>query len=57
MKTGNHGRLMFLLETVEKEGRHLVGTTNRLFSETIDAAWARFGRSMPNWPSLLLEKP
>lgn len=57
MKTGNHGRLMFLLETVEKEGRHLVGTTNRLFSETIDAARARFGRSMPNWPSLLLEKP
>ncbi|MBN2702401.1 MAG: hypothetical protein JXR29_13225, partial [Methylothermaceae bacterium] len=41
MKTGNHGRLKFLLETVEKEGRHLVGTTNRLFSETIDAAWAQ----------------
>lgn len=37
--TGDHARLRFLLETVEKEGRHLLGTTVRLFSETIDAAW------------------
>lgn len=34
-------RLVFLLETVEKEGRHLLGTTARLFIEPIDAAWVR----------------
>ncbi|XSG85251.1 MAG: hypothetical protein ACPW60_00655 [Methylohalobius sp. ZOD2] len=39
--TDDHTRLIFLLETVEKEGRHLMGTTARLFTETIDAAWAQ----------------
>ena len=34
-------RLVFLLETVEKEGRHLLGTTARLFAEPIDAAWVQ----------------
>ncbi|MGE3297385.1 MAG: hypothetical protein AB7I68_08515 [Porticoccaceae bacterium] len=34
-------RLLFLLETVEKEGRHLIGTTARLFAETVDAAWVK----------------
>ncbi len=33
------GRLVFLLETVEREGRHLLTTTERLFCNPIDAAW------------------
>jgi hypothetical protein len=32
-------RLVFLLETVEREGRHLLITTARLFHQPIDAAW------------------
>ncbi len=32
-------RLQFLLETVTKERRHLLLTTQRLFSEDVDAAW------------------
>ncbi len=35
----NHARLLFLLETVEKEGRHLLGTAARLSPETMDADW------------------
>lgn len=34
-------RLLCLLQTVEKEGRHLIGTTARLFAETIDAVWVQ----------------
>lgn len=34
-------RLLFLLETVTKEGSHLLGTHARLFVETIDAAWVQ----------------
>ncbi|MFZ5654725.1 MAG: hypothetical protein ACOY42_10080 [Pseudomonadota bacterium] len=34
-----YARLRFLLEIVEQEGRHLLGTTGRLFTGTIDAAW------------------
>lgn len=37
----SNDRLLFLLETVEKEGRHLIGTTARLFAETVDAAWVK----------------
>jgi len=29
-------RLLYLLETVEKEGRHLIGTSKRLFVQPID---------------------
>jgi len=32
-------RLRFLLATVEKEKRHLLQTTSRLFNEKINAAW------------------
>ena len=32
-------RLKFLLETVSREEKHLVQTTDRLFSESLDAAW------------------
>ena len=41
MATGHDDRLLFLLQTVEKEGRHLIGTTGRLFSDTIDALWVQ----------------
>lgn len=34
-------RLDFLLETVERDKRHLLLTTRRLFSEQIDADWVR----------------
>lgn len=37
----SNDRLLFLLETVEKEGRHLIGTTARLFAETIDVGWVK----------------
>lgn len=33
------GRLLCLLDTVEREGRHLLQTTERLFRGRIDAAW------------------
>ena len=39
LAAGEYARLRFLLEIVEREGRHLLGTTGRLFSGTIDAAW------------------
>lgn len=39
MTTANLARLGFLLETVEKEARHLQGTTKRLFVEPIDVVW------------------
>ena len=32
-------RLVFLLDIVYREGRHLLGTTERLFRVTIDGAW------------------
>lgn len=35
------GRLLSLFEIVEKEGRHLLATTARLFAEPVDAAWVR----------------
>ena len=41
MTERGNDRLLFLLETVEKEGRHLIGTTARLFAETVDAAWVK----------------
>lgn len=34
-------RLVFLLDTVQREGRHLLGTDARLFCENIDAAWVQ----------------
>lgn len=37
---GDADRLRFLLETVEREGRHLLGTDGRLFADaTIDSGW------------------
>jgi hypothetical protein len=33
------GRLVFLLETIHREGLHLLGTTGRLFRTPIDAVW------------------
>jgi hypothetical protein len=32
-------RLQFLLETLAKERRHLLSTTQRLFAEEVNAAW------------------
>jgi len=32
-------RLIFLLETVRREGEHLVATTQRLLAQPIDTAW------------------
>ncbi|MDN5872406.1 MAG: hypothetical protein L0H73_17050 [Nitrococcus sp.] len=43
----NLGRLLFLMETVERQGRHLLTTTRRLFSQPID----------PGWVEALGEKP
>jgi phytoene dehydrogenase-like protein len=43
----SNDRLVFLLETVEKEGRHLLGTTARLFVEPIDPAWVRHLEDRP----------
>ena len=34
-------RLLFLLETVETEGRHLLGTASRLADQRVDAAWVK----------------
>lgn len=42
-------RLDFLLETVEREKRHLLLTTRRLFSEQINADWVR---SLEDHPDL-----
>jgi hypothetical protein len=39
MTKATRERLQFLLETVAKERRHLLLTTQRLFSEDINAAW------------------
>lgn len=48
--TGHHSeRLDFLLETVEREKRHLLLTTRRLFSGQIDADWVR---SLEDYPDL-----
>lgn len=38
-RADNTDRLLFLLDTVEREGRHLLHTTERLFRQRIDAAW------------------
>ncbi len=35
----DHSRLSFLLDTVYREGRHLLGTCERLFVTTIDVDW------------------
>ncbi|MDN5849199.1 MAG: hypothetical protein L0H63_06100 [Nitrococcus sp.] len=32
-------RLLFLMDTAERQGRHLLTTTTRLFSQPIDADW------------------
>lgn len=40
-------RLVFLLDTVWREGRHLQMTTERLFSQRIDEAWvAKLGENV-----------
>lgn len=39
MSESDATRLVFLLETAGKEGQHLLGTTDRLFAQSIDAAW------------------
>lgn len=39
MTQATRERLQFLLETVAKKRRHLLSTTQRLFSEKINAAW------------------
>jgi len=41
-------RLMFLLQIVGREGRHLLGTTARLFVEPIDVAWVRRLEEQPD---------
>lgn len=41
MKQPNIDRLVFLLDTVRKEGEHLLQTAHRLSQESIDAEWAR----------------
>lgn len=41
-------RLSFLLDTVEREGRHLLTTTGRLFSEPIDAVWVKALEAAPD---------
>jgi hypothetical protein len=41
-------RLQFLLETVAKERRHLLLTTQRLFSEDINAAWVDSLEAQPD---------
>lgn len=49
MNRSDDSRLRFLLDTVEREGRHLIGTTGRLFSETINTAWIE---DLDNQPAL-----
>jgi hypothetical protein len=39
MTKASRERLQFLLETVEKERRHLLLTTQSLFSEDINVSW------------------
>ena len=39
MTLATRERLRFLLETVSKERRHLLLTTQRLFSEDVNAVW------------------
>lgn len=39
--TAETDRLVFLLQILEKEGRHLSGTSARLFAETLDAVWVQ----------------
>jgi hypothetical protein len=41
-------RLQFLLDTVEKEKRHLLLTTSRLFASEIDASWVSSLESHPD---------
>lgn len=41
MREQPSARLLFLLETAEREGRHLLGTTVRLVSQPIDATWVK----------------
>jgi hypothetical protein len=39
LNTADSDRLLFLLETTEREGHHLLWTAGRLFSVNVDAAW------------------
>jgi phytoene dehydrogenase-like protein len=39
--TAETDRLVFLLQVLEKEGHHLLGTTARLFAKALDAAWVQ----------------
>ncbi|MBI2383781.1 MAG: hypothetical protein HYV18_06915 [Gammaproteobacteria bacterium] len=41
MTAANRSRLLALLEIAEKEGRHLLGTGQRLATEAIDGAWVQ----------------
>ncbi len=47
MKPAASERLRFLLETVRKERKHLLQTTERLATETIDAEWVAALESRP----------
>jgi hypothetical protein len=50
MAAGDPDRLRFLLEMVEREGRHLLGTDGRLFAgATIDSGWVE---ALENDPEL-----
>ena len=45
-------------DTVHREGVHLLGTTGRLFSVTIDAySQERFGAQATSWPPMLPTSP
>jgi hypothetical protein len=46
--TEDQARLLFLLETAAREGRHLTTTTRRLFSKPIDIEWVRALESEPD---------
>ncbi|MFW5453675.1 hypothetical protein [Thioalkalivibrio sulfidiphilus] len=49
MSRPDEPRLHFLMDTVAREGRHLIGTTGRLFSQVIDKAWIE---NLDNEPEL-----
>lgn len=46
--TEDQARLLFLLETAARDGRHLTTTTRRLFSKPIDIEWVRALESEPD---------
>ena len=39
MSNGDRDRLLFLLDTVAREGHQLLGTSGRLFATRVDASW------------------